>query len=113
MKNTNPSGPTPLSSTWRLLGCPSASAVESTIALGSGTPSSTTSSSHAANWVHRVDRKIGFVEPDICVVRSQGSHLLGVHFKHLGILTRTCSFIPHSSGDNVRTAAHDQSEECR
>ncbi len=28
---------------------------------------------------HRIDRKIGRVETDVCVVRAQGGHQLGVH----------------------------------
>ena len=66
----------------------------------------------------RIGSQIGLVETDIRVLRSQSRHLLGVHLQHLGILSRTCSFIPHSSGDNVETAAHEpaarvRSEECR
>ncbi len=50
MKKTKPRASKPLSSTVRELGRPSASAVESTIALGSTTPASSASWNHWVNW---------------------------------------------------------------
>ena len=71
MKNTKPSSSAPLHSTVRLLGVPSASTVETTIALISAIPQACASRKPAPPELERLAGQVGRVEAGGLVVVAQ------------------------------------------